>query len=192
MSQPSEESKSYKLSWSTSGLTPAGQTQPSYEIKHVTGIFSSGPEFTLISRVGANPGAIVGTIDWHSLSQKVKMKFPSRDVEISYRALNGHFDAHGGLGRVDWKATGMDWYRASWRLSDAEGGLLSVVELHASGQTGSIEILRPDLPWEAFEEVLVSSLAQIEDHRRLLRNARKSAIGAVVSASGLAAAGAMS
>ncbi|KAH6645627.1 hypothetical protein BKA67DRAFT_585880 [Truncatella angustata] len=187
MSKPPRDQNPYKLSWSTSGLTPLGQIQQSYEIVHATGIFSSGPEFTLISRTGANPGAIVGTFDWHSLSQKVKMKFPSRNVEISYRALNGHFDAHGDIGRVEWKATGMDGYKASWRLSEADGKLLSIVELHSSGKTGTIEIQRTDLPWEAFEEVLVSSLAQIEDHRRLLRNARKSAIGALASAAGLGA-----
>lgn len=163
-------------------MTLVGEVQPAFEIKHTTGIFSSGPEFTLISRVGTNSGAIMGTIDWHSLTQKVKMKFPSRDVEISYRALNGHFDAHGGLGRVEWKATGMNKHHATWQLSEGQGNLLALVELQLSGPTGTIEILRLDLPWEAFEEVLVSCLAQIEDHRRLLRNARKSAISAVAGA----------
>jgi hypothetical protein len=170
-------------------LTFIGQNQPSYEIKHTTGLFSSGPEFTLLSRTGANPGTIVGTVDWHSLTQKVKMKFPARNVEISYRALNGHFDAHNTLGRVEWKATGMHGYQATWQLSNAQGQLLSLVELHATGQTGTIEILRTDLPLEAFEEVLVSSWAQIEDLRRLMRNAKKSAVAAVVSAGGLAVGG---
>ncbi|KAM3064682.1 hypothetical protein ACMFMF_011818 [Clarireedia jacksonii] len=54
------------------------------------------------------------------------MKFPSRNIEISYRALNGHFDAHGDLGRVEWKATGMNGYQAPWQLLDAEGRLLSL------------------------------------------------------------------
>lgn len=185
----SQKPESYTLSWTKSGLTVVGHDRPSYEIKHPTGLFSSGPEFTVITQTGPKPGAILGTIDWHTLSQKVKMKFPSRDVEISYRALNGHFDAHGGLGRVEWKATGMDLKSgsASWRLTegDSHGRLLSTIVLHPPGDTATIDIARLDLPWDAFEEVLVSSVAQIEDHRRLLRNARKSALGvaAVVATS---------
>lgn len=54
----------------------------------------------------ASLGAIVGKID-RSMIQKGKMKFPSRSVEIAYRALDGYFVSHGGLGRVEWKVTGM-------------------------------------------------------------------------------------
>ena len=181
-------SQSYKLGWKTTGLTPVGQTEEAYEIKHVTGLFTSGPEFTVTAKTGPNAGAVLGTIDW-SMTQKVKMKFPSRKVEIAYRALNGHFDSHGGLGRVTWKATGRDGYQSSWQALDADGSILSLVELHSSGQTGTIEILRNDLSPEAFEEILVSSVAQIEDLRRLMRNAKKSAIGAVASGAGVVAVG---
>ncbi|KAK6222542.1 hypothetical protein QIS74_04244 [Colletotrichum tabaci] len=106
MSEAHEESKAYKLSWRASGLTAAGETQQSCEIKRVTGTFSSGPEFTLILMDDASLGAIVGEID-RSMIRKVKMNFPSGSVEIAYRALDGYFDSNGGLGRVEWKVTGM-------------------------------------------------------------------------------------
>ncbi|TPX16456.1 uncharacterized protein E0L32_003750 [Thyridium curvatum] len=181
--------KTYKVTWTAAGLTVAGDTRLSYEIKHVTGFFSSGPEFTLLSLDGAQEPAaatVIGTFDW-AMSGKVKMRFPSRDVDITYRPLNGSFEAHGGLGRLQWLATGMDGYEASWRLSDAEGRVLSLVDVHGSGEMGTIEILTVDLPRDAFEEVLLSSLVQIEDNRRMWRNSRKSIIAVGVSSAGLAA-----
>jgi hypothetical protein len=187
--QLSEDTKTYTLAWTKAGLAREGESRLSYEIKHVTGLFSSGPEFTLISRTDVGAGAVIGTFGW-SMTSKVKMAFPSHGAEITYRALNGHFDAYGGLGRVTWLATGMDGRQASWRLSDSEGNLLSLVEIHASGETGTIQILRMDLPREAFEEVLLSSLAQIEDNKRMWRNAKKSAVAATVSATGLVVLGA--
>ncbi|OBR09519.1 hypothetical protein CH63R_08284 [Colletotrichum higginsianum IMI 349063] len=154
MSEAHEESKAYELSWRASGLTAAGETQQSCEINRVTGTFSSGPESTLILMGGARPGAIVGKID-RSMIQKVKMNFPSRSVEAAYRAPDGYFVSHGGLGRVEWNVTGMSGDHATWRLSDAGGRALSISKLHASGQMGAIEIIRMDLPRNCWTRLLV-------------------------------------
>ncbi|TIC95570.1 hypothetical protein CH35J_007895 [Colletotrichum higginsianum] len=83
------------------------------------------------------------------------MEFPSRSVEIAYRALDGYFDSNGGLGRVEWKVTCMSGDHATWRLSDAGGRALSISKLNASGQMGAIEIIRMDLPRNRWTRLLV-------------------------------------
>lgn len=166
--------KVIKFNWNPTGLTVPGDTELSYEVVDDRNLFGDSA-YTVISRTPRSNGDIVGKFDWSKMTAKLEIEFPLTSRELKYQALNGHFDAT-DLGRLEWRITDMDWKHATWRLLDEDGEPVALVDLHKSGALGTIEIVRMGLPRAAFEEVLVCSIAQIEDHLRMMRHSKNAAL----------------
>jgi hypothetical protein len=87
------------------------------------------------------------------------------------------FDASGGLGMLHWKGTGMEVAgAASWELRD-ETSLVMVVEIDRTQTNGVVSVWREGLDAQTVEELVVVGIAQIEEYKRMLRNAKTSAVG---------------
>jgi hypothetical protein len=65
---------------------------------------------------------------------------------------------------------------ASWELRD-ETSLVMVVDIDQTQTNGRISVWRETLDEQTTEELVVVGLAQIEEYKRMLRQAKTSAVG---------------
>jgi hypothetical protein len=159
-------------------LTPEGSQTPLYEItrKSVLGAWGSK---CLITAPGDNDKE-VAVIAFHTFSYEIK--FPARNgykIDMSYGKRT--FGDGGKLGALTWKGTGMEVAgAASWELRD-ESSLVMAVSVNQNQANGCVELWREGLDPQTVEELLVVGVAQIEEYKRMLRNSKKSAVGAAAS-----------
>ena len=125
--------------------------------------------------VPTNSDQEIALIDFHTFHYDIK--FPLRDHYIDISTAKRRFDASGGLGELHWKATGMQVAgAASWELRD-ETSLVMVVDIDQTQTNGRISVWRETLDEQTTEELVVVGLAQIEEYKRMLRQAKTSAVG---------------
>ena len=125
--------------------------------------------------VPSNSDQEIALIDFHTFHYDIK--FPLRDHRIEISTAKRRFDASGGLGELHWKATGMQIAgAASWELRD-ETSLVMVVEIDQTQTNGRISVWREKLDDQTMEELVVVGVAQIEEYKRMLRQAKTSAVG---------------
>ncbi|KAF5004001.1 hypothetical protein FDECE_9501 [Fusarium decemcellulare] len=160
-----------------------GDTTPRYEVRRRAILAAWGDKCYVTSP--ANGDREVAMIDFHSLPPNTEIQFPLHNHEIRIKTSEGHYESSGGLGRLRWKPTGMVAYgRASWELRD-DSDLVMSVTIDDDQVNGIIALWRDDLDPETVEELVVVGISQIEDYKRLMRNAKKSAVHAATSAAWL-------
>ena len=69
---------------------------------------------------------------------------------------------------------------ASWELRD-ETSLVMVVDIDQMQTNGRVSIWRETLDEQTMEELVVVGVAQIEEYKRMLRQAKTSAVGVKLS-----------
>lgn len=160
-------------------LTPEGSQTPLYEVtrKSILGAWGS----KCIITTPNDDDKEVALIAFHTFSYEIK--FSARNghkIDMSYGKRA--FTASGGeLGALTWKGTGMEVAgKASWELRD-DSTLVMVVSVDSKQVNGCVELWREGLDPQTVEELLVVGVAQIEEYKRMLRNSRKSAVGAAAS-----------
>ncbi|KAF9768113.1 hypothetical protein IL306_014628 [Fusarium sp. DS 682] len=127
--------------------------------------------------------AEIAMIDFHSLPPKTEVKFTKTDRNISMKATDGNYTAGGGLGELHWKPTGMVVNgKASWELRD-ETSLVMSVTIDDHQVNGMISLWKDGLIPEMQEELIIVGISKIEEYRRMIRNSKVSAMGALGSAS---------
>jgi hypothetical protein len=123
----------------------------------------------------------VAVIQYNTFSYQIK--FPARNdhrIDISYGKRT--FGASGGLGTLTWKGTGMEVAgAASWELRD-ESSLVMVVGIDQTQTNGWVTLWKEGLGAQMVEELVVVGVSQIEEYKRMLRNSKKSFVGATISA----------
>jgi hypothetical protein len=123
----------------------------------------------------------VAVIQYNTFSYQIK--FPARNdhrIDMSYGKRT--FSASGGSGTLTWKGTGMEVAgAASWELRD-ESSLVMVVEIDQTQANGWVALWKEGLDAMTVEELVVVGVSQIEEYKRMLRNSKKSLVGAVVNA----------
>lgn len=154
-------------------LSAPGEHMPRYAVtrKSIMGAWGSKCSVT----VPSNSDQEIALIDFHTFHYDIK--FPLRDHRIEISTAKRRFDASGGLGELHWKATGMQVAgAASWELRD-ETSLVMVVDIDQMQTNGRISIWRETLDQQTMEELVVVGVAQIEEYKRMLRQAKTSAVG---------------
>jgi hypothetical protein len=123
----------------------------------------------------------VAVIQYNTFSYQIK--FPARNdhrIDMSYGKRT--FSASGGSGTLTWKGTGTEVAgAASWELRD-ESSLVMVVEIDQTQANGWVALWKEGLDALTVEELIVVGVSQIEEYKRMLRNSKKSLVGAVVNA----------
>jgi hypothetical protein len=149
---------------------------PLYEVtrKAVLGAWGSKCSITANERE-------VAVIQYNTFSYQIK--FPARNdhrIDMSYGKRT--FGASGGLGALTWKGTGTEVAgAASWELRD-ESSLVMVVEIDRTQANGWVTLWKEGLDALTVEELVVVGVAQIEEYKRMLRNSKKSFVGAAINA----------
>ncbi|CAN9092204.1 hypothetical protein CUC08_Gglean007142 [Alternaria sp. MG1] len=154
-------------------LSAPGEHMPRYAVtrKSIMGAWGSKCSVT----VPTNSDQEIALIDFHTFHYDIK--FPLRDHRIDISTAKRRFDASGGLGELYWKATGMQVAgAASWELRD-ETSLVMVVDIDQTQTNGKISVWRETLDEQTMEELVVVGVAQIEEYKRMLRQAKTSAVG---------------
>ncbi|CAN9148336.1 unnamed protein product [Alternaria alternata] len=154
-------------------LSAPGEHMPRYAVtrKSIMGAWGSKCSVT----VPTNSDQEIALIDFHTFHYDIK--FPLRDHRIEISTAKRRFDASGGLGELHWKATGMQVAgAASWELRD-ETSLVMVVDIDQTQTNGRISVWRETLDEQTMEDLVVVGLAQIEEYKRMLRQAKTSAVG---------------
>ena len=168
-------------------LTIEGEEKtPVYEVtrKAILGAWGSKCHITAPPAHGesdSNNEREVALIDYHTFSYEIK--FPARnDHRIDMKYGKRMFSASGGLGVLTWKGTGMEVAgAASWELRD-ETSLVMVVSIDQKQVTGWITLWKDGLDAQTVEELVLVGVSQIEEDKRMLRNSKKSLVGAVANA----------
>jgi len=158
-------------------LSAPGEHMPRYAVtrKSIMGAWGSKCSVT----VPTNSDQEIALIDFHTFHYDIK--FPLRDHRIEISTAKRRFDASGGLGELHWKATGMQVAgAASWELRD-ETSLVMVVDIDQMQTNGRVSIWRETLDEQTMEELVVVGVAQIEEYKRMLRQAKTSAVGVKLS-----------
>jgi hypothetical protein len=158
-------------------LTVSGESTPQYEVnrKAVLGAWGSKCSVT----VPAHRDQEIALIDFHTFSFEIKFSMRDHRINMSSNPapMKRKFDASGGLGMLHWKGTGMEVAgAASWELRD-ETSLVMVVEIDRTQTNGVVSVWREGLDAQTVEELVVVGIAQIEEYKRMLRNAKTSAVG---------------
>ncbi|WYZ42240.1 hypothetical protein EsH8_V_001135 [Colletotrichum jinshuiense] len=157
-----------------------GDKQPRYEVKRRAVLGAWGDKCDVTAPVDGNRE--VAVVDFHTFPQKTEIQFPQRKHEINIKASDRHYESSGGLGRLHWKPTGMVPYgKASWELRD-ESNLVMSVTIDDKQANGLICLWRHGLDQQTVEELVVVGISQLEDYKKLIRNAKTSAVAAVSSA----------
>jgi hypothetical protein len=154
-------------------LSAPDEHMPRYAVtrKAIMGAWGSKCSVT----VPTNSDQEIALIDFHTFHYDIK--FPIRDHRIEISTAKRRLDASGGLGELHWKATGMQVAgAASWELRD-ETSLVMVVDIDQSQTNGRISVWRETLDEQTMEELVVVGVAQIEEYKRMLRQAKTSAVG---------------
>ncbi|GJC80894.1 hypothetical protein ColLi_03732 [Colletotrichum liriopes] len=160
-----------------------GDTIPRYEVKRRAILAAWGDKCYVTSPV--NGDKEVAMIDFRSLPPSTEVQFPLRNHEIKIKASENHYESSGGLGRLRWKATGMVPYgKASWELRD-ESNLVMSVTIDDHQVNGLISLWRDGLDPETVEELVVVGISKLEDYKKMLRIAKRSAAQAATSATWL-------
>jgi hypothetical protein len=159
-------------------LTVDGGKTTVYEIKRQAFMGTFGSKCLVTSP--ANGDKEVALIDYHTFSYKIDML--ARDHRIDISTSKRKYESSGGLGELHWKGTGMRPYgSASWELRD-ETSLLLAAEIDQCQANGSITLWRDGLDAETVEELVMVGISQIEEYKRMLRQAKKSAAGVALNA----------
>ncbi|KAJ4316589.1 hypothetical protein N0V84_007786 [Fusarium piperis] len=160
-----------------------GDTIPRYEVKRKAILRAWGDKCYVTSPVDG--GREVAMIDFHAFPPKTEIQFPPRNHEVIIKATENYYDSSSGLGRLHWKSTGMVAYgRASWELRD-ESNMVMSVTIDDNQVNGTICLWRDDLDPETLEELVVVGISQIEDYKKMIRGAKRSAVHAATSAAWL-------
>ncbi|KZL85365.1 hypothetical protein CI238_07374 [Colletotrichum incanum] len=160
-----------------------GDTIPRYEVKRRAILAVWGDKCYVTSPV--NGDKEVAMIDFHSLPPTTEIQFPQRNHEVNIKATENRYESSGGLGSLQWRATGMVPYgKASWELRD-ESNLVMSVTIDDHQVNGLIGLWRDDLDPETVEELVVVGISKIEDYKKMLRIAKRSAVQAGASATWL-------
>lgn len=158
-------------------LTIEGGKTTLYEIKRQAKLGAWGSKCLVTSPVDGDHE--VALIDYHTFHYKIDML--ARDHRIDIRSSKRTYESSGGLGELHWKGTGMRAYgEASWELRD-ETSLLLAAEIDNRQSNGSITLWRNDLDAETVEELVVVGISQIEEYKRMLRQAKTSAAGVPIN-----------
>lgn len=156
-------------------LRAGSDTNARYEIerKAIAGAWGSKIHISL-----PNAGKEVATIDFHGLPRpRMEIEFPQRQKQIMISLNKREVDIGGGLGSLHWKGTGMKVHgEASWELRDNRD-LVMAVEIDDKQSNGVISLWRDGLSAETEEELVIVGIAQIEEYKRMLRNAKTSKVG---------------
>ncbi|KAL1799669.1 hypothetical protein ACET3X_000011 [Alternaria dauci] len=154
-------------------LTAPGSPTPRYEVSRkamMGGIW--GGKCTVTTPSNSQEIAL---IDFHTFHYTID--FPLRNHRIEISTAKRVFNGSGGLGELRWKATGMEAAgAASWELRD-EAGLVVVAEIDGTQMNGRISVWREGLEEQSVEELVVVGIAQIEEYKRMVRQARTAAVG---------------
>ncbi|KAM5526075.1 hypothetical protein FOXYSP1_02119 [Fusarium oxysporum f. sp. phaseoli] len=130
--------------------------------------------------------AEVAMIDFHSIPSKTEVTFSQQSRTITMKGADGKYTAGGGLGELHWKPTGMVAYgKASWELRDKTSLVMSVT-IDDQQINGMICLWKDGLTQEVEEELIMVGTSKIEEYRRLMRNSKVAAVGAVSNAFWLA------
>ncbi|KAH7269241.1 uncharacterized protein BKA55DRAFT_548101 [Fusarium redolens] len=160
-----------------------GEKEPRYEVTRRAVLEIWGDKCYVKS---LSQNAEVAMMDFHSLPPKTEVNFSQNGRSITMKGAEGKFTAGGGLGEVHWKPTGMVAYgKASWELRDNTSLMMSVT-IDDQQINGVISLWKSGLAPEVEEELVVVGISKIEEYRRLIRNSKVSAVGAVSNASWLA------
>ncbi|OAP57425.1 hypothetical protein AYL99_08163 [Fonsecaea erecta] len=153
----------------TSSLTPVGSNTPTYIATYSRPlVYSSEPDIRVVATAS---GAQLATVNWHTWSSKIDLAFSSTGAQITYK---DSFEPVGSsaaaatttLGRLFWTLTHGTDKQADLKCADRTGATVCTVVLHDKLRSGRIEIWRPGLDKDLFDQVVVSALAEIEDWRR--------------------------
>ncbi|OQU94429.1 hypothetical protein CLAIMM_00787 [Cladophialophora immunda] len=170
----------------TRTLTPAGSNTPTYVATYNRAlIYSSAPDISITTSA---TGAQLATVNWHTWSGKIDLAFPATGAQITYK---DSFEPAGprsaSLGRLFWTVTHGSDTQADLRCADRAGATVCTVVLRDKLRSGRVEIWRPGLDGDLFDQVVVSAVAEIEDWKRKVesRNSNPGIIaGGVVAALG--------
>jgi hypothetical protein len=117
----------------------------------------------------------IALIDYHML--KYDIKFKARDHQLTISSSKRTYESSGGLGTLHWKGTGMQAYgAASWELRD-ETSLILAAQIDHRQVNGTITLWREGLDAQTVEELVMVGISQIEEYKRMLRQAKTSAAG---------------
>ena len=154
-------------------LSVPGEHMPRYVVTRKSIMGECGSKCSVT--VPTNSDLEIALIDFHTFHYDIK--FPLRDHRIEISTAKRRFDASGGLGELHWEATGMQVAgAASWELRD-ETSLVMVVDIDQTQTNGRISVWRETLDEQTMEELVVVGIAQIEEYKRMLRQAKTSAVG---------------
>ena len=161
-------------------LTVEGETTPLYEATRqpVLGAWGSKIHVT----APAQGDKEIALIQYSTFSYQIKfLARADHRIDMSYGKRA--FRASGsGLGTLTWKGTGMEVAgAASWELRDGTD-LVMVVSVNATQASGWVTLWKEGLDAQTVEELVVVGVSQIEEYKRMLRNSKKSLIGAIVNA----------
>lgn len=161
-------------------LTVDGERTPRYEVKRQAVLGAWGSKCHVTSP--AHEDQEVAVIDFHVIPRTyVEIQLPRRHHRIELSLSNRKFDASGGLGSLHCKGTGAKAYgQASWEWRDASS-LVMAVEIDDQQVNGVVSLWRENLDAETIEELVVVGIAQIEEYKRTMRNAKTSFVGAIIN-----------
>lgn len=162
-------------------LTVEGEPTPLYEATRQSVLGAWGSKIHITTPRDSDKEIALIQYNIFSYSIKFPARADHRSIDMSYGKRT--FKASGsGLGTLTWKGTGMEVAgAASWELRD-ESALVLVVSVDANQASGWVTLWREGLDAESVEELVVVGISQIEEYKRMLRNSKKSAVGAIVNA----------
>ncbi|KAH7397402.1 hypothetical protein BKA66DRAFT_605927 [Pyrenochaeta sp. MPI-SDFR-AT-0127] len=162
----------------TRTVTVDGQNTALYEITRQSKFGVRGDKVTITSLVDG--GKEVALLNWHTFPPQMKIQFSQQSYEISIKTSDHRYNSYRGLGELTWKGTGAVAYgSASWELRD-KLALVASVSVDDTQKIGIIKVWRTDLNADALEEVVINSIAHIEDYKRTIRTGRASVMGVLL------------
>lgn len=155
-------------------LTAEGEKTPYYEIQRQARFGGRGSKVHVMSNAhGEDPIAI---IDFHTFHMMVEFQKRQHTLKLETpRFVN----PGSGLGSLHLKFTGGRAYGyMSWEFRD-DSSLVMSVEIDDGQVNGLIALWREKLDPETVEDLILVGIAQIEEYKRMLRQAKR---GIVISA----------
>lgn len=163
----------------TRSLTVEGEMTPRYEIRrHIRFGVVPGSKCHVVSH--AHGDEEIAVIDFHVTY--VEVECTKRQHRIKLEAGERTFVPGSGLGSVHLKPTGGRVYgHMAWEYRD-ETSLIMSVEIDDRQVNGLIALWKEKLDPETVENLVLVGIAQIEEYKRLLRNAKIGVINTAVAA----------
>jgi hypothetical protein len=103
-------------------------------------------------------------VSFHTWSSKIDVVFPTQGMSMTYK--NVFTPTGGNVGQIFWTRIRGNSDSADLKGADVQGHTVVRIEVRDKLREGKIEVWRGDLGREVLEQVVVSAVAELEDHRR--------------------------